>query len=147
MYCIIEAMLARSSDVVLRKPQLVNVPQFLLGDSDRLRGILLNLYTNAAKFTRRGAISMRVSVHGPNYRPEPEQHAALYTSKQVCGGLTLQSTMYRVLLRAPPALKRHVEYWLGARLLVAKLPRGSGINVTLAHTRVGLQSNAETLPA
>jgi signal transduction histidine kinase len=38
------------------------------GDPDRLRGILLNLYTNAAKFTRRGAIALRVSVAGPNYR-------------------------------------------------------------------------------
>ena len=55
MHCIIEAMLARSSDVVLMKPQIVDVPHFMLGDSDRLRGILLNLYTNAAKFTRTGA--------------------------------------------------------------------------------------------
>ena len=78
VYCIIEAMIARSSDVVLMKPQLVDIPQFLLGDSDRLRGCLLNLYTNAAKFTRRGAISLRVGVHGPNYRPQPSQHAALY---------------------------------------------------------------------
>lgn len=40
----------------------------VLGDPDRLRGILLNLYTNAAKFTKRGAISLRVSVTGPNYK-------------------------------------------------------------------------------
>lgn len=42
--------------------------QVVLGDPDRLRGILLNLYTNAAKFTRRGAIALRVSVAGPDYR-------------------------------------------------------------------------------
>lgn len=84
VHCIIEAMIARSSDVVLMKPQLVDTPQFLLGDSDRLRGILLNLYTNAAKFTRTGAISLRVSVHGPNYRPQPSQHSVLYNrDKQV----------------------------------------------------------------
>ncbi len=40
----------------------------VLGDPDRLRGILLNLYTNAAKFTKRGAIALRVLVTGPNYR-------------------------------------------------------------------------------
>ena len=43
------------------------MPQ-VLGDPDRLRGILLNLYTNAAKFTKKGAIALRVSVSGPNYR-------------------------------------------------------------------------------
>ena len=65
VHCIIEAMLARSSDVVLMKPQIVDVPHFMLGDSDRLRGILLNLYTNAAKFTRTGKSS----------RPNPGGHA------------------------------------------------------------------------
>ena len=99
MYCIIEAMIARSSDVVLMKPQLVDIPQFLLGDSDRLRGCLLNLYTNAAKFTRRGAISLRVSVHGPNYRPRPAQHAALYEKEaslihsKDCLGISLDNVM------------------------------------------------------
>lgn len=44
------------------------------GDPDRLRGILLNLYTNAAKFTRRGAIALRVSVAGPNYRCDSLHH-------------------------------------------------------------------------
>lgn len=94
VYCIIEAMIARSSDVVLLKPQLVDIPQYLLGDSDRLRGILLNLYTNAAKFTRRGAISLRVSVRGATYRPQAAQHAAIYTpEKQV---RTLQAMVDRL---------------------------------------------------
>ena len=44
------------------------MPTQVLGDPDRLRGILLNLYTNAAKFTKRGAIALRVLVTGPNYR-------------------------------------------------------------------------------
>ena len=50
--------------------------------SDRLRGILLNLYTNAAKFTRRGAICLKVSVHGPDYRPEPVENDALHEAVQ-----------------------------------------------------------------
>ena len=82
VHCIIEAMIGRSSDVILMKPQLHNVPQFLIGDSDRLKGILLNLYTNAAKFTRRGAISLKVGVHGRNYRPQPADNAALHKAVQ-----------------------------------------------------------------
>lgn len=81
VHCIIEAMIGRSSDVALMKPQLVDAPQYLLGDPDRLRGILLNLYTNAAKFTRRGAISLRVSVHSSQHRPRPQDHGAFYEAQ------------------------------------------------------------------
>lgn len=64
--------------MTLMKPQLIGAPHYLLGDPDRLRGILLNLYTNAAKFTRRGAIGLMVSVHGSDYRPKPGNHTGLF---------------------------------------------------------------------
>ena len=60
MHCIIEAMIGRGAPVTLLRPLVCGVPDTLLGDPDRLRGILLNLYTNAAKFTKRGAIALRV---------------------------------------------------------------------------------------
>lgn len=47
MYCIIEAMVGRSSELRLAPPCLDGVPPCVIGDPDRLRGILLNLYTNA----------------------------------------------------------------------------------------------------
>lgn len=78
VHCIIDAMIGRNSDVSLMRPQLVNTPPFVLGDPDRLRGILLNLYTNAAKFTRQGAIALRVSVHSTAYRPRPADHSNFY---------------------------------------------------------------------
>ncbi len=65
MHCIIEAMIGRSSDVRLRRPLLHGVPHVVLGDPGRVRGVLLNLYTNAAKFTKKGAISLK--VHLPKF--------------------------------------------------------------------------------
>ena len=47
VYCIIEAMVGRSSGLRLAPPCLDGVPPCIIGDPDRLRGILLNLYTNA----------------------------------------------------------------------------------------------------
>ena len=60
MHCIIEAMIGRSSEVRLRRPLLQGVPHVVLGDPGRVRGVLLNLYTNAAKFTKRGSIALKV---------------------------------------------------------------------------------------
>ena len=73
IHCIIEATIGRSSDVMLEKPNTDGVPDYVLGDPDRLRGILLNLYTNAAKFTKRGSIALRVRVANKDYRPAPAQ--------------------------------------------------------------------------
>jgi signal transduction histidine kinase len=43
--------------------------QFVFCDPDRLRGILLNLYTNAAKFTKRGHIVLRARSVSRDYTP------------------------------------------------------------------------------
>ena len=40
-------------------------------DSDRVRGILLNLYTNAAKFTKAGYITMRATTVDADFIPQP----------------------------------------------------------------------------
>lgn len=76
IHCIIEATIGRSSAVMLEKPNTDGVPDCVLGDPDRLRGILLNLYTNAAKFTKRGSIALRVRVANKDYRPSPAQVTA-----------------------------------------------------------------------
>lgn len=46
--------------VRLLPPESEAAPTCLMGDPDRLKGVLLNLYSNAAKFTREGFIGVRV---------------------------------------------------------------------------------------
>lgn len=50
VYCIMEAMVGHGSELQLAHPSLGQAPQCVVGDPDRLRGILLNLYTNAGDF-------------------------------------------------------------------------------------------------
>lgn len=76
MHCIIDAMLGRGRDVCLMMPVIDSVPDVVLADVDRVRGILLNLYTNAAKFTKSGYIALRVSITGKDYRPVPHESRA-----------------------------------------------------------------------
>ena len=54
--------MGRGSGVLLLPPDLQGTPRLIMGDADRLCGVLLNLYTNAAKFTKRGCISLRARV-------------------------------------------------------------------------------------
>ena len=52
VFCIIEAMVGQGSELQLAVPSLDRAPQCIVGDPDRLRGILLNLYTNAGVLPR-----------------------------------------------------------------------------------------------
>ncbi|PRW57078.1 hybrid sensor histidine kinase response regulator [Chlorella sorokiniana] len=71
VHCIIEAMVGRERGVVLLPPDFDGAPATVLGDPSRICGILLNLYTNAAKYTKRGSIGLRIRMVRANYRPDP----------------------------------------------------------------------------
>ena len=47
-----------------------NLPPALLGDPDRVRQVLVNLVSNAMKFTREGAVELTVGVRGERVRFE-----------------------------------------------------------------------------
>jgi signal transduction histidine kinase len=53
---------ARAKGLVLREAVAPEVPQAVFGDDLRLRQILLNLLSNALKFTTQGSVSVSVSV-------------------------------------------------------------------------------------
>lgn len=79
VHCIIEAMCGRGSAVALLPPDLSRAPGTpVLCDADRLRGVLLNLATNAAKFTRKGHICLRVrEVPADGYPVPPSGYAGI----------------------------------------------------------------------
>ncbi|KAL4543591.1 hypothetical protein Ndes2437B_g01414 [Nannochloris sp. 'desiccata'] len=68
---IIEAMVVGGGAVKLLTPDLNGTPRTALGDPARLCGILLNMYMNAAKFTKTGSIGLKVRVVSKDYRPSP----------------------------------------------------------------------------
>lgn len=57
--------------VELKRPDLGALPAQVLGDPFRMRGVLLNLMTNAAKFTKQGHIALRVSIMKEEQVPNP----------------------------------------------------------------------------
>ncbi|CAG9461840.1 unnamed protein product [Pedinophyceae sp. YPF-701] len=71
VHLIIDAMIDREGSVKLLKPDTLGLPP-VMSDPDRLRGILLNLMTNAVKFTKQGHIFVRVRVVRQGQFPIPE---------------------------------------------------------------------------
>ncbi|MBU2512609.1 PAS domain S-box protein [bacterium] len=55
-------MRIKNKDVKFIKHYNSKIPRFILGDEFRIRQVLLNLLTNAVKFTEKGKITLEVSV-------------------------------------------------------------------------------------
>lgn len=61
--CVLLGASARGRDLALCLDVAVDVPDALVGDSNRLRQVLVNLVGNAVKFTQRGSVAIDVAVH------------------------------------------------------------------------------------
>jgi PAS domain S-box-containing protein len=61
---------ARERGVELCLPDLKDLPRWLGGDSTRIKQILINLLSNALKFTAIGHVRLRMDVHTPDCHPE-----------------------------------------------------------------------------
>ncbi|HRF50040.1 MAG TPA: PAS domain-containing protein [Anaerolineales bacterium] len=61
------------------------IPAALLGDSGRVRQILLNLLSNAVKFTNHGSIAVRVALESIDPGPQPRAHVRLIVSDSGIG--------------------------------------------------------------
>jgi len=71
LHSIIRAMIGTSSEVDLKTPRMTDVPEVIVTDPVRLQGVILNLYTNAAKCTQRGFIDLKVRVINRSYTVPP----------------------------------------------------------------------------
>ncbi|GAX73564.1 hypothetical protein CEUSTIGMA_g1015.t1 [Chlamydomonas eustigma] len=84
VHCIMEAMVGRGGgEVELLEPYITKgLPHHILCDPDRVRGVLLNLYTNAAKFTKTGHIGLRVQEVPTGFRPQQDDGCAVVATLQ-----------------------------------------------------------------
>lgn len=62
-----------------------DVPTYVIGDPTRLRQVLLNLVSNAIKFTSKGTVHLFVRNNTPQDAPTPRTHDLLYFAIQDSG--------------------------------------------------------------
>ncbi len=79
---------ADSKGLLLRVEVAPDVPPAVLGDPVRLQQVLVNLVSNALKFTRQGSVAVHVSLAPPSLLPTPSvaaRHVGLRFSVQDTG--------------------------------------------------------------
>ncbi|WP_165774817.1 ATP-binding protein [Candidatus Viridilinea mediisalina] len=105
------------------------VPRMLMGDSMRLRQILVNLLGNAVKFTRHGSVTLRVGG-----QPCPPNHFELMLRVEDTGiGIAPEqlALIFEPFARGEAAITRHVD--------------GSGLGLTISKQLVALMGGSLTV--
>jgi signal transduction histidine kinase len=131
-----------------------DMPAYLLGDEGRLAQILINLASNAAKFTDKGAVAVRLETHGHDrWRmvvhdtgpgvPEDQFETIFQAYRQLdstSNGSKIKGTGLGL------AISRHLARMMGGDVHVeSELGKGSTFTVDLP-LRVGHPVEAEAVP-
>jgi signal transduction histidine kinase len=119
---------------------IVNLPEpapLMVGDRRRIRQILLNLLTNAVKFTEQGSVTLNITVEGPDILFEvvdtgPGIHPAQFEMifepfRQTAQGLRMHNSTGLGL----PISKRLAEAHGGTLWVSSQLGKGSTFSVRL----------------
>jgi signal transduction histidine kinase/DNA-binding LacI/PurR family transcriptional regulator/CheY-like chemotaxis protein len=100
-----------------------DVPTTLEGDSLRLTQVLLNLVSNAVKFSSQGHVALRVSVVETNYRTTPRVH---FEVEDTGIGMT------------QPQIERIFKPFTQADNSITRRYGGTGLGLTICQRLVGL---------
>ncbi|MCL2545006.1 MAG: ATP-binding protein [Clostridia bacterium] len=104
--CVQTGLRARGKSIALRADIDPALPQALIGDELRLKQVLLNLLTNAVKFTDRGSVSLSM-----RYRPEGERARVAYAVEDTGVGIGEedQRRLFEQFRQLDPARDRKQE--------------------------------------
>ncbi len=86
-----------------------HIPEFLIGDPTRLQQILVNLLSNAAKFTTKGTITLRINEKPSNeLQNSPVQHTLYFEISDTGIGIApeVQDTLFEDFTQANSSITR-----------------------------------------
>ncbi len=105
------------------------VPAVLVGDAGRLRQIVVNLVSNAIKFTAQGKVALRVELE-PRSEKEPREENVILHFQVTDTGIGI----------APEKLTRIFESFTQADNSTTRRYGGTGLGLTISAQLVGLMS-------
>jgi CheY-like chemotaxis protein len=98
-----------------------DVPTIVIGDSGRLRQVLVNLLANAVKFTERGEVVLRVEPRALRDEPQSERATLVFAVRDTGIGI------------APDQLDQIFKPFVQADQVLARQTSGTGLGLAISH--------------